>query len=121
MKNLFSCGKNDEAVPTIGRSAVVIWQATRRKTTIHTFSPALDLPPSWAKPADKNRRPNQVAMSQKARWSALMAASDWVDSEKTQATGAKPISSTVVKASKPASNPNTSTSLACEPLRQEKI
>ena len=33
-------------------------------------------------------------MSQKAKWSALMAASDWVDSEKTQATGAKPISST---------------------------
>ena len=50
-----------------------------------------------------------------------MANTDFVDCENTQATGAKPMSSTVIKASNPATRPNTSTSRACEPPRQEKI
>jgi len=36
-------------------------------------------------------------------------------------TGAKPISSTVMRASKPATNPHTSTNRACEPLKQVKM
>jgi hypothetical protein len=38
-KNLFSMGINVSAVPTMGRSAVVICSATSMKIAIHVFSP----------------------------------------------------------------------------------
>src|SRR5882724_751976 len=123
MKNFFSvaAGSRVLARPTIGRSAVVICKATSKKTIIQTRSPAYDRVLKWLNPELRNRRPKITATVQKTRCKAPMPATDLVDCENTHATGAKPISKTVIKASSPATRPNTSTNRACDPPRHEKI
>lgn len=105
----------------IGRSAVDICTATSTKMIAHVLKPVFDLAFEWENPASKKRNPKTVAMNQKIRCSAPIHASDSVDCEKIHATGAKPISKIVINISSPASSPNTSTSRACEPLKQVKM
>lgn len=62
-----------------------------------------------------------MAINQKIKCSAPIHARDSVDCEKIHATGAKPTSKIVISISKPDSKPNTSTSFACEPLKQVKM
>ena len=57
-------------------------------------------------------------MIQKIRCNAPIHAMDSVDCEKIHTTGAKPINSIVINISNPASSPQTSSSRACEPLKQ---
>jgi len=85
------------------------------------WKPACDRAFECEKPTSKNRSPKIVAMNQKTRCSVPIHGSDSVDYEKIHATGAKPMSRTVISINSPASSPQTSTSRACEPLKQVKM
>ena len=105
----------------IGRRAVVIWIATRRKITTQVAKPAVERACECEKPVTRNLRPKQVAINQKHKWSAPIQTMDSVDCENSQATGANPTSSVVMSMSKPATSPQISANRAREPLRQVKM
>src|SRR6266700_811787 len=121
IKNFFSVGRNESVFPTIGRKAVVICTATRTNSTIQVLSPAVERACEWENPWAKNRRPKQVATNQNPRCSAPIQATDSVDCENSQATGAKPTNNRLISISKPATRPQSSSRPAREPLMQAKI
>ena len=105
----------------IGRKAVVICNTTRIKITTHVLKPALDRACEYEKPDFRKRSPKMVATPQNNRCRVPIQAADSVDWENSQATGAKPMSKSVINVSKPATSPKTSTSRVCAPLRQAKM
>ena len=88
---------------------------------IQVQSPARDRACEWENPAWRKRSPKRVEISQNRRCSVPIQATDWVDCENSQATGAKPTSRMLISISKPASSPHISARRACDPLRQVKM
>ena len=87
----------------------------------HVARPALERACECENAELRNRTPNAVAISQNSRCKKPIHASDSVDCENSQATGAKPISKIVISISSPATMPKISTSRAFDPLRHAKM
>src|SRR5258707_8306205 len=84
---------------------------------IQVFKPAVDRAFECEKPVSRNRSPKNAEINQKIKCSAPIHATELVDCENNQATGAKPISKMVISISSPATSPQISANRACDPLR----
>ena len=93
-KNLFSPGRRCSDVPTIGRSVVIICRQTKMKIALQSLKWVRAERPSKWPIASSKRKPNIIPIAHRLMCSAAMNATESVDCEKIQATGANPINST---------------------------
>ena len=105
----------------MGRRAVVICSTTSTKIKVHVKMPADERTRECEKPAWRKRNPKIVAMNRNVRCRTPIHIVELVDWEKSHATGAKPMSKSVISISSPAVSPLISESFACDPLRQVKM
>jgi hypothetical protein len=120
-KNFFSLGRKRSDVPTIGRSVVIICRQTTMKITLQNFRWFRAAPPSKWPIASSRRKPTMIAIAHRPMCSAAMKATDSVDCEKIQATGANPISSSALRLTAANNTPVTVRRRASIPLRHAKM